>query len=93
MSSDKYWVGVRWDTGAMWLYDPSIQHDDQTIIYAYCVNSGEMREYEKKHVRKMLSTMKSPKYKRTQSTAMPSKRNSTPSLEQHVMKTLKSNEP
>lgn len=60
MSSDNYWVGVREDTNAMWLYDPSLQHDDPTMIYAYCVNSGDMREYEKKQVKKMLSTVKTP---------------------------------
>lgn len=60
MNDDNFWVGVRHDTGAMWLYDPSLQHDDPTLIYAFCVNSGEMREYEKAHVKKMLSTVKIP---------------------------------
>lgn len=60
MSDDNFWVGVRHDTGAMWLYDPSLQHDDPTMIYAFCVNSGEVREYEKAHVKKVLSTVKNP---------------------------------
>lgn len=56
MIGDNYWVGVRQDNGAMWLYDPSLQHDDPDMIYAYYVNQDEMREYEKEYVKKMLST-------------------------------------
>lgn len=58
MSEANFWVGARQDTGAMWLYDPSLQHDDPNMIYAYYVDRDEMREYQKDHVKKMLSTVK-----------------------------------
>lgn len=58
---EKLWVGERTDNGAMWVYDPTIQHHDPNIIFAFCVTREEMREYPKAQVKSMLSTVKSAK--------------------------------
>lgn len=57
MNKDDFWVGARQDSGAMWLYDPSLKHDNSDMIYAYHVDRKEMREYQKDYVKKMLSTV------------------------------------
>ena len=56
---DCLWVGARADNGAMWVYDPSIQHDDPGMIYAFCATREQMREYPKNQVKSMLKTEKS----------------------------------
>lgn len=58
MSEANFWVGAIRATGSMWLYDPSLPHDDPNMIYVYYVDRDEMREYPKDYVKKMLSTIK-----------------------------------
>lgn len=58
MCENRYWVGVMKDTGAMWVYDPDMPHEDNAMVYAFYVSKTEMREYPKAQVKTMLTTLR-----------------------------------
>jgi hypothetical protein len=58
IDDDSLWVGSNGHR-AMWVYDPAIAHHDAKMVYAFSTMHGEMREYEKEHLREYLITQKS----------------------------------
>ena len=58
MSDDSFWVGARADSGAMWVYDPEIAHDDDSMVYAFWVSQHQMRPYPKAQIKSSLVTVR-----------------------------------
>lgn len=56
MSSEAYWVGSREGSAGLWLYDPSVVHDNPKMIYLFRADDGVMAAHSR-NVRNYLSTV------------------------------------
>lgn len=57
MPIDDYWVGIRKDTGSIWVYDPFLKNKDSEKVYAYSVERDQVREYPKSQIKGVLVTL------------------------------------
>jgi hypothetical protein len=59
--TEGYWVGERRDSNRLWLYDPSLVHDDPNMVYLFHVDTADVGAHPKSFVKSILTTVKDPR--------------------------------
>jgi hypothetical protein len=58
VGADQYWVGERRDSDRLWLYDPSLVHDDPEMVYLFQAGTADVHAHPKAFVKTILTTVK-----------------------------------